>query len=89
MLQEKQKKSANEEWLAKIAIYSKVTAAYAGGGYFFTEGPEKFNKKASAQGMSKISGVFASFHEAKCAAVARLSEGEARVSKPQAHKSME
>ena len=75
--------------MAKIAIYSKVTAAYAGGGYFFTEGPEKFNKKASAQGMSKISGVFASFHEAKCAAVARLSEGEARVSKPQAHKSME
>ena len=46
-------------------------------------------KKASAQGFSKTSGVFASFHETKCAAVARLFEGKARVSKPQAHKSME
>ena len=75
--------------MVKRAIYSNVTAVFSESGYFFTEGPEKFNKKASAQGMSKISGVFASFHEAKCAAVARLSEGEARVSKPQAHKSME
>ena len=51
MLQEKQKKSANEEWLAKIAIYSKVTAAYAGGGYFFTEGPDIFNKKSKRTGI--------------------------------------
>ena len=89
MLQEKQKKSANEEWLAKIAIYSKVTAAYAWGGYFFTEGPDNFNKKSKRTGFRKTSGVFASFHETKCTAVARLFEGEARVSKPQAHKSME
>ena len=39
--------------------------------------------------MSKTSRAFASFHDMKCAVVARLSEGEARVSKPQAHESME
>ena len=39
--------------------------------------------------MSKMSEVIALFHEMKCAVVARLSEGKARVSKPQAHESME
>ena len=39
--------------------------------------------------MSKTSAMIASFHEMKCAVVARLFEGEARVSKPQAHESME
>ena len=39
--------------------------------------------------MSKIYERIASFHEMKRAVVARLSEGEARVSKPQAHESME
>ncbi|MBO6264987.1 MAG: hypothetical protein J6M57_03145, partial [Acidaminococcaceae bacterium] len=42
--------------------------------------------KDSAQGLRKTSGVFALFHEKKCAVAARLFEGKARVSKPQAHK---
>ena len=39
--------------MAKIAIYSKVTAAYAGGGYFFTEGPDNFNKKSKRTGIEQ------------------------------------
>ena len=39
--------------------------------------------------MSKTSGMIALFHEMKFAVVARLSEGAARVSKPQANESME
>ena len=38
--------------------------------------------------MSKTSGAIASFHETKFAVVARLFEGEARVSKPQANESL-
>ena len=38
--------------------------------------------------MSKTSATLALFHEMKCGVVARLFEGEARVSKPQAHESM-
>ena len=39
--------------------------------------------------MSKTSGTIALFHEMKLAVAARLSVGEARVSKPQANESME
>ena len=38
--------------------------------------------------MSKTSAMIASFHEMKCAVMARLFEGAARVSKPQANESM-
>ena len=40
------------------------------------------------EGISKTSETIALFYEAKCAVVARLSEGKARVPKPQAHESI-
>ena len=43
----------------------------------------------SGKDMSKTSGMIALLHEMKFAVVARLSEGAARVSKPQANESME
>ena len=49
-------------------------------------GQKKFG---SGEDVNKTSCTVASFHEMKCAVAARLSEGEARVSKPQANESME